>query len=617
MYNLKGFMVIHPLIDNDVNVVSKLGELSTYSRTFSKDTQTHTSTETPDVSFVSFYSQKDDQGQSKATIEYILPILRLAQWMYNEAGSGGFGDNETTFVNTILQEKSDIVSEIVIGEMITSSDDSAQVKTYLPSYITIKLQGISEDHSVRIWFSDGHFRTQYDETETVIVPPFDDIDDLMLIQTEVKARLDSQDSSVNMKRLQDAQGDKPATHVKIELYDWANPLQPENKLSIPFGVIIYGPSGNNLDNIKESIVNYILAHSTNKRDTWEEYIPDLFKATEFIITPLWTNYSIPNETLVKGLYSPIIAYNKILAIALATANRYTEEHTRSVVETCVSNYRSISFTSVGGPDNKDGINKLSLKYPDYVVLPTTSTEFGRMSLDTQNFVMMLTEMLSIAEEMTENSDINSSRYVRINRNGIMYLAGSLGKFQILVVPRYSYIELFGDDQDTIEVVDDEETTDPLDNFDPNDYDKMIDEETLEIYFYNGDNGDYVHNGDVEYDILVDFYASLEVDYTKYVRVMDEVNNVVYFYNLENGDSIVEAEEAFASLEYVYTGSDNETVSETNYIRAADIRGMLANYTYNDTTNPVMYQNFNVTPASLIYPGTVEFEVLEAYRANNP
>ena len=188
-------------------------------------------------------------------------------------------------------------------------------------------------------------------------------------------------------------------------------------------------------------LQWVLENSAYPEDEWEKFIPDLFKVTEFLITPLWDEYSIPNETLTAGLNSPIIDYNIILEKARATATQYPDVHVDQYTQVSVANYKSLGFIVVGGTENRDGIYTFKAQFPDYIVIPTSSNEFGRMSPITQEWVMKFSEMLKIAETMDTFSDVPLG-YTRVIRDNVMYVAMMHDQVQYLVVSQKSYNEIF-------------------------------------------------------------------------------------------------------------------------------------------------------------------------------
>lgn len=437
MYTIKGFMLVQPMADNDPNQVSVLGELSTYARTYSRDLGHYSNDAYTDIDFVSFLSEDSVNGAQALPLAYSSIILEIGQWMYDQALLGSFTTNAADCASAVLAHFSGQIVDVSVGNMVQYSGS-----TYLPEYIAFsKEPNATEPNTIKIWFSDAAFRTQYDEYEITIVPPIDNVDGLIQPALEVKALLDAVTDTVKMERVQTASDGDPATTIKTVEYDWSNPSDPSIVLSTPWTILIYGIAGNNIDIIKAELASYILANSTNVQSVWEQYIPDIFRSTEFILTPLWDRYSIPNETMVAGIFSPTILVSDMLSKAQATAPDYDAAHVESVLCSSVAIYRSTAFLAVGGPDNRDGIDVLYDQFPDYFVVSSTSLDFGKMSNDTQGWVTLLTRMLDVANDMTEFSELPVDMS-RLNRGGVMYVAASYQDVQYLVVSRQSYETLF-------------------------------------------------------------------------------------------------------------------------------------------------------------------------------
>lgn len=435
MYMLKGFMPIQALADNAPGQIATFGELSTHAKTYSRELGYYNNTQYPAVNFVSFHSVDTNGTDVEVPSTHTNVILNLGQWMYENSVNGILIGEADDFVTKVLNEFSELISDLSTGKML--QDD---LGNYLPEYIQFKIRN-QDDNYVKIWFSDDSFRRQYDEYEILVVPPVENVDDLFKTPQEVKALLDEMDDSKRMLRIEQTREKNPDTHTRVDMYTWHNPLQMEYELSTPWTVIIYGAAGNTLDRIRRATVEWVLANSAYPEEEWEKFIPDLFKVTEFIITPLWDEYSIPNETLTAGLNSPIIDYNLILDKARATATQYPDAHVDMYTQVSVANYKSLGFIVVGGTENRDEIYTFKAQFPDYIVIPTSSNEFGRMSPITQEWVMKFSEMLKIAEDMGTFTDVPLG-YTRVVRDNVMYVAMMHDQVQYLVVSQKSYNEVF-------------------------------------------------------------------------------------------------------------------------------------------------------------------------------
>jgi len=433
MKTIKGFMEMQSFVDNVPWSISPLGELSNLAKTFSKEVGHYSRPSQPDVDLRTFLS-RDGENLVAAENALVEPILQIGQWMFEGAATGLFNDTTEDFVSSLLSEFSSIIEDVEAGNMVNGGENR-----FLPEYIQFTVRTVADSY-VKIWFADDAFQRQYDEFELVIVPPLDNLDDLIRTPVEVKASLDQIDDSGRQTRIQQAKNNYPDTLTKVELFEWSSPLQPEIILNTYWGIIIYGPAGNNVDSIRNALVEYVLANSSYEREVWEEHLPDIFKTTEYTIVPFWDKYAIDNQTLQRGVLSPTVRHKDVLAIAKASATEYPEAHVEEYVETSAVAYRSLSFAIIGGPDNRDGIMTFYGRFKDYITLPTTSTEFSRMDPVTQAWIVKFVEMLRTADDMTEFSDIPVGM-TRLIRNDIMYLVATFNEVQYLVLSRQSYEQL--------------------------------------------------------------------------------------------------------------------------------------------------------------------------------
>lgn len=434
MYNLKGFITIATLVDNAVGVVAPLGELSTRSRTFSREIGRYTHPTAADVIMTTFKSERSGTGLVPVDEVYIEHILRVAQWVYTRSVSGSLNSDRNDFLTLLSAEFSD-VGDVICGNMV--SDGSI----WMPDYLLWKSLDAPEENLIKIWFSDNAFQAQYDEYEIVVIPPVENVDNLFQDRASVEPLLASRTMSDWMLEVTKATDADPYTALRTVRYGWVDPYSDsdEEVLETTWMVAIYGDAGDTPDNISRAIIEYILERSNYGREEWVEVLPELFSSTEFIITPLWNQYSVPNQTLVKGIYSPVARIRDLNAIARQTCVGYPDAHIASVLEHTVFVYKSLGLLLVGGPSNRNGSYVFSEQFTDYMTVPTTSHDFNRMSPKTQNWVMLIYEMLKIAEEMTEYSEIPPGFY-RMKREDVMYLTATFDDIHYLVVAKSSLTE---------------------------------------------------------------------------------------------------------------------------------------------------------------------------------
>ena len=131
-----------------------------------------------------------------------------------------------------------------------------------------------------------------------------------------------------------------------------------------------------------------------------------------------------------------------LAISYKTiqGKNYTQAHIdqNSVFSSVL--YKSLALTICGGPYNRGGVMRFNEQWPDYLVVPTNSPDFNRMSINTQNWVNFFYQMLIVAESATLFSDLPVGMS-RVTRNGIVYIASSFQDILYLVVTKYSMLDV--------------------------------------------------------------------------------------------------------------------------------------------------------------------------------
>lgn len=453
-YSVKGFVSFGAASNNAPDQVAALGELSSRSVTFAKDRQIFggAAGSTPDtsVSLTVFSSRDVSDGDSVLVPQpYANAMVEIGQWAYRQAKNGDFTTDGDDFRQQILAEFLGEVADVEVGPMIQQGTDF-----YLPEYVIFYLNqsfytgypwggdaALFAQPRFKLWFSDAAFQDQFDEYTFEFVAPIANLNDFFLLPATVRNNVASRTMPQWMDLIQTKAGEDPYTILKTINFDYHDPADTTSKSATNWSFLIYGAAGDNIDALKNALAQWILDNSTHTREEWVVLFPDIFTSTEFIVTPLWTQYSVPNKTLDPGVYSPTTEVAKAIVISHTTCTGTSYDNTHIDVNLAVVGclYKSIALLIVGGPENQDGKYKFYEKWPDYMVVPTSSPDFARMQPKTQELVNKLYGLLQIAEEMTEFSDIppGYTRLKRINGAGetILYVVTSLDNVQYLCVAK--------------------------------------------------------------------------------------------------------------------------------------------------------------------------------------
>lgn len=431
MYTLHAFATRDEFIDNGTLKISPIGELSTEAETYALDKGIHTLPNIPSTTLFSFKSLRDG-----AEVEVPVPALQnsieLSQWLFNKCLDNTFVANNNIVNQGIQAEYRNRLDRIKIGRVIGDNQNR-----YMPEFIEFSIKGLNEDNRIKIWFVDSSFRQQYPYHDIVVIPAIDNLDDFfgdvdLVLATKVDELLPKIHDKANHLK-----GKSPYTKILTFNYEWYNPSNTEQRKVFPWTVLIYGGINSNLDLIKDAIVKHVLAHSTYERNRWEKIFPDLFVPSEYIIAPLWTRYSVPNKSIVAGMFSPTIKYAEIPEFTKKVFGAYTEAHLNQNLEISSSLYKSLALFICGHPQNRLAPISFYEKWPEYALMRSVSDDFNRFSLDTQMFVKSLTELLKWADESTPNTEL-PEHMTRMQRGDIYYVAITIDRVQYIAVMRWNY-----------------------------------------------------------------------------------------------------------------------------------------------------------------------------------
>jgi len=435
MYKLKAFSVISALIDNTRAQVAPVGELSPMALTYAREKEYLNTAAAAGHTLVVFSSTQDGVNQQ---VDPVLAgkLLLINKWAYEQALAGAFTPSTESFRTAFILQFGTQYSLWSVGAMVEAGQN-----IWLPGVIEVRDQA-DDTKQYKLWYATEVFEQQFDEYEIKIVPPVEDLDVFFLGRTAVQTALTDMTHDLVVEKIMAAKEGYPETYLQGEMFEWFDPVAPldvSRRIKTYWSVIIHGIAGRNIDAIKEAIRDYILSHSDHTKDEWAKLFPEIFTSTEFVFVPLWGNYSITNRELESGLYSSVT--NALAGIAqlkqLVKGEGYTPEYLETNAEVFGAAFKAVTVMVAGGPHNRDGIRSFVQRYTDYINIDTTTTDFGRMSPETRRFVLALIELLAVAEEMTPDSAV-PVKFTRLIRDGVLYVAYNLDRFQLIVTSKYSY-----------------------------------------------------------------------------------------------------------------------------------------------------------------------------------
>jgi len=429
MYLLNGFAPHAVMAVNVPGANNPIGEISTQSLTYTKEKGIYKSTDYPGPVLIAFRSVEDDT-EVEASLAVTTQVLKIAKRVYDRTLNNPNVEQATDVILDDLRTQYSAEASNFAGGAIVSDG-----RYWMPSWISWSKNDLPGS-VIKIWFADAAFRTQYPFFDITVVPPIDNLDDFFLPGAQVETLLKARTLPVTMEKAQEAANNQPYSVIRAETYDYHDPNSVTRIVPSNWAVLIYGEAGNNIDSVKDAIVDYILSNSTHPREDWIKILPDLFRRSEFILVPLWDQYAIPNRVNTAGIFSPVARLQRVTALLKTVIPGYTSAHIDSYA--CVTGhpYKSLAIGVVGGPENRDDHFLITDEFPDFIAVSSTSQDFQRMSEKTKGWAEMFAQMLLVADTATDGTTLPIGM-TKLTRDGITYIVKSYENFQYLVATRQS------------------------------------------------------------------------------------------------------------------------------------------------------------------------------------
>lgn len=426
---LKGFVEIQDLIDNEPSKLSVLGELSTWCETYTKNKTEFANPDSPGYRIVGLSCKNADTGEVEPSTTIIAETIEVVKGIYAYAAGHLRPYDTADFEATI---KADFISKIYNFQYGSFVDNG---NVALPEWVY--WESVEEPGTVvQMWLADAAFRTQYDEYEITVIPPFNNVDDFFANSTTVLNNLKNFSFTQIIEKTQTEKDYNPETYLRFNAFEYINPDSGNNGMSY-WGVLIYGTYGDNIDAIKQAIQNYILARSAHTRAEWTAILPDLFETTEFVILPRWDKYAIPNKEVQAGIHSSYSEPNEVMVFAKTHADFYNPDWVTANITIMPFNYKDMTLIVIDGPDNIANKKHFVGLFPDYIPEATTSLEFNRMTAFSQDFFIKLEKLIIAAETATKYSSL-SADFRKIWRNNKLYLSMVYDNVDYLVAANANY-----------------------------------------------------------------------------------------------------------------------------------------------------------------------------------
>lgn len=442
MQQIKGFYSMPALANNSTGTVGVFGELSPYALTFSESKQDYDNPSVyPSTSLVVF--QSVNVSNQTITVPNTIRdlILGVGQFLYNQhiAAAIPTQANAASF-RTILDNEFPQFTDITIGEIVVGNVANQRMPTWVQ--MTYTSNGVTTN--IKMWTSDQYFRNQYDLFKIYAIPPVANINTLNNSAPIVQNLVLQNTPNVLINSINNAKQFPSSVYTTIQTFQltWNDPSNNGATLQTFWTLVIYGQAGIDTDVIKDAIRTYIDQNSN--LTNWGNIYPDLYSENEFLIVPIWDRLATPDNAIDIGLFSASHRVGSLKDIATRSLpNGYAQTAAISTfldshLHVMATTYRSMSVLVLGNPNNQASMFSIDDLYPDYIAVPTTSPDFGRMEVETATFANQLVEALEKARIFSSTAPTPIG-YLRVRRGNDYYLSFNLQGYNFIVLTRESFL----------------------------------------------------------------------------------------------------------------------------------------------------------------------------------
>ncbi len=435
---LQGFYSMPQLANNTSGVIASFGELSTETRTFTKDEKNFSDANYPNVELITFQTYDSYKVSTTPASTFMRTILALGNWLYNQHVGGNIptATRKEDFLAALAIEFP-AFSSIKIGSILTTDDGS---KNFI-DWVSFTANDGTNDWTCKIWVRNQSMYEEYEGGQIIVIPPIDPIDGLQNSKSAVANLLLAVSPSAIVEKMNSLQGRYRATSTQTIQLTWHDPADSSAVLTTSWYIIVYGNMINDLDNIKNAIREYLSQYSgyTN----WNTVYPELYSSNEFVYMPLYDNVAFPDTSISQGGYLSIARTGNLGTIAqnhMPTGYAQMSNIATFIADNMMimaHTYRTELMLVLANPANANSIYQLTELYPDYRALPTTETDFDRMATNTKEFIVQLQYALNIAYTFKE-TDVAPDGYYKVKRGVRTYLGFIIHGYLHLVLIKDNY-----------------------------------------------------------------------------------------------------------------------------------------------------------------------------------
>jgi hypothetical protein len=432
MYTLKAFATNNSLISTINNDISPVGQLSKQSLTFSRNITEYVNEPSPGLAVLAFTSVDDVKGNIAVPSDILPTVLAVQQFVYTRQPTVA-GDTPQTLLQALQAQFGTNLSNLATYDMV-----AAESGILYPDFLTFVVTNSTTTNQIQLYFSDPYFSTHYDSYEIVVVPPIVPIDTFLGTPVNVKAAIANIKYDDTLNRITIARGQNPETLLTALDFNYTVPTNNKDLTNTSWSLLLYGPMANDSDLMALAIQQYIAANTQGTLAQWEAIFPDIYNSTQFTFFPKWNSVAIPNMNTIAGIYSNNGNLSTDLAALTALVPSYDVGFVSGHGFYMPFPYKSLDLLHIGSPKNRNNIYDINQLFPDIINVASTDNDFNRMSANTQKFLSLLYGAIVLAETANQFTGLKIP-YIKLTRNGNLYISFSYNNFQFLVLAKSSVV----------------------------------------------------------------------------------------------------------------------------------------------------------------------------------
>lgn len=423
---IKGFMQIPSLANNNPDSVATIGELSMTSRTYAREKQYVALDSEPGCQLVVFKAvDSSDVDITALTGTYCEAALSIVNLIRNNF------DNSVELA-TYLSNNIDtnVYTAISYGPIVS------QDGVYLPEYI----QFTHTDNggtTFKIWCSDGAFQTDWDESETYVLPPVADITSMYQEYASSLEAINAYTIDLRIAGINAITNKFPATEQTTYTLKWQDPSDVSLNFITTWTVLGHGTDSVRTDKVLQAIRDYLTANTAYTEDEWKEYFPDIETLDVFSIVPLWDSIALSAGATGESVMRPVFRIAELPAVITNMLVGRTEDEFSVLGEAFTLLYKNMPVLSMPSTSNDVSNQSFVSLFPDYTIA-VLNTQTGTALAATTQAIISALDSLVRAAEVDTGSETLPSGITRNLINEVNFLEKSVNNIVYRMVTKASY-----------------------------------------------------------------------------------------------------------------------------------------------------------------------------------